>query len=73
MQNRMLGMSRIFSFAIVFGIVAAASCTVAQKADRPWMNKSLTPAERAELVLKQLTLKEKLSLVHGNGMAHAPQ
>jgi len=73
MQNRMLGMSRIFSFAIVFGIVASASCTVAQKADRPWMNKSLTPAERAELVLKQLTLKEKLSLVHGNGMAHAPQ
>jgi beta-glucosidase len=54
-------------------MIAAASCAIAQNADRPWMNTNLTPAERAELVLKQLTLKEKLALVHGNGMAHAPQ
>jgi beta-glucosidase len=73
MQNRMLGLSRVFSFIVVFGIIATASCVIAQNADRPWMNTSLSPAERAELVLKQLTLKEKLALVHGNGMPHAPQ
>jgi hypothetical protein len=37
------------------------------------MNPSLSPEERADLVLKQLTLDEKLALLHGNGMAHAPQ
>ena len=39
----------------------------------PWMNKNLTPDERADLVLKQMTLDEKISLLHGNGMAHASQ
>jgi beta-glucosidase len=37
------------------------------------MNPTLTPEERADMVLKQLTLDEKLALLHGNGMAHAPQ
>jgi beta-glucosidase len=32
------------------------------------MNKSLSPDERADLVLKQLTLDEKIELIHGNGM-----
>ena len=44
----------------------------AQSDDRPWMNPQLSPADRAELVLKQLTLDEKIALLHGNGMAHAP-
>ncbi len=35
---------------------------------RPWMNRNLSPDERAELVLKQLTLDEKIDLVHGQGM-----
>jgi beta-glucosidase len=38
---------------------------------RPWMNPNLSPDERADLVLKQLTLDEKIALLHGNGMAHA--
>ncbi len=37
----------------------------------PWMNANLSPDERAEMVLKQLTLDEKIALLHGNGMAHA--
>jgi beta-glucosidase len=32
------------------------------------MNTSLSPDERAGLVLKELTLDEKIGLVHGNGM-----
>ena len=39
-----------------------------QKQNFPWMNTSLSPDERAEMVLKQLTLDEKMDLVHGNGM-----
>jgi len=34
----------------------------------PWMNKSLSPDERADLVLKEMTLDEKIQLLHGNGM-----
>jgi beta-glucosidase len=41
------------------------------KLDGPWMNPSLSPDERAELALKQMTLDEKIALLHGNGMAHA--
>jgi beta-glucosidase len=37
---------------------------------KPWMDKSLSPDERADLVLKQMTLDEKILLLHGNGMAH---
>lgn len=33
-----------------------------------WMNKSLSPNERADLVLKQLTLDQKIDLIHGQGM-----
>ncbi len=32
------------------------------------MNTSLSPDERAEMVLKEMTLDEKIDLVHGNGM-----
>ncbi len=33
----------------------------------PWMNSSLNPDQRADLVLKELTLDEKIQLVHGIG------
>jgi beta-glucosidase len=33
----------------------------------PWMNKSLSPDERANLVLGQMTLDEKIQMVHGAG------
>ncbi len=39
-----------------------------QAISEPWMNRQLSPDQRAELVLKQLTLDEKIALVHGNGM-----
>ncbi len=55
------------------GIVAGANVLAAQVPNQPWMNTKLSPAERADLVLKQMTLDEKLALVHGNGMAHAAQ
>lgn len=40
--------------------------------DRPWMNTSLSPDERADLVLKQMTLDEKIDLLHGNSMPGWP-
>ena len=40
--------------------------------DHPWMNPKLSPDERAEMVLKELTLDEKIDLVHGEGMPGWP-
>jgi beta-glucosidase len=41
--------------------------------DKPWMNKSLSPDERAGLVLKEMTLDEKIRLLHGMGMPGWPR
>src|ERR1039457_5679511 len=31
----------------------------------PWMNKSLSPDERADLLIQQMTIDEKIQLLHG--------
>jgi beta-glucosidase len=72
MQNRTHSYLIVFSLVTIMALIASAVSAVAQDADRPWMNKSLSAGERAELVLKQMTLDEKLSLLHGNGMANNP-
>ena len=33
----------------------------------PWMNKALSPDQRADLLIAQMTLDEKISLLHGGG------
>jgi len=57
------------------GVLAllAFSGSVMTAQNRPWMNTSLTPAQRADLVLQQMTLDEKISLVHGEGMPGWPK
>ncbi len=60
--------SQAVSRAIV--VVALGTClsqhAIPQSA-RPWMNASLSPDARADMVMQQLTLDEKLQLVHGIG------
>jgi beta-glucosidase len=73
MQNRKLGFYLLCTVIAALGTIISTSVVAAQTADRPWMNSKLSPEERADLVLKQLTLDEKLALLHGNGMAHAEQ
>ncbi|HEY0760208.1 MAG TPA: glycoside hydrolase family 3 C-terminal domain-containing protein [Acidisarcina sp.] len=34
---------------------------------RPWMDKTLTPDQRADMVIEQMTLDEKIQMVHGQG------
>ena len=73
-------LSVLFTIIIIICVASASPAaaqnekkSVNQNANQPWMNPSLAPEDRAELVLKQLTLEEKISLLHGNGMAHAEQ
>ncbi len=46
---------------------AGGGPSAAEIASFPWMNTSLSPDARADLVLKQLTLDEKIDLLHGQG------
>jgi beta-glucosidase len=54
----------------IFTVVGAMAARPAgaEGAGRPWMDKSLSPDERAGLVLKEMTLDEKIDLLHGQGM-----
>jgi beta-glucosidase len=47
---------------------ARAAAQDQKPANHPWMNTMLSPDERAGLVLKEMTLDEKIDLLHGNGM-----
>jgi beta-glucosidase len=63
---------RILRCVCAAGLLVAASAlaqnSAAPKPDnRPWMNKSLSPDDRADLVIKQMTLDEKMTFVHGTG------
>src|SRR6202167_370785 len=73
MQNRKFGFYLLCTVIVALATIIATSVAAAQVADPPWMNPKLSPEERADMVLKQLTLDEKLALLHGNGMAHAAQ
>ena len=80
--NGMPGLKRMQGLQQLKGIVAIAVCAMsmslmAQDAAKvnqwPWMNAGLSADERAEMVLKEATLEEKIALLHGNGMAHVDQ
>jgi beta-glucosidase len=47
-------------------VPASAQSGARQKA--PWMNAALSPDERAALVLKEMTIDEKVSMLHGTGL-----
>ena len=55
-------------FLMLAPLLARPHPTESPKQTRPWMDRSLSPDERADLVLKEMTLDEKIGLLHGNGM-----
>jgi len=68
----------IFNWPMILGITAAAltmvlSAVSAQNPNQasnqalkgPWLDKSLSPDKRADLLIEQMTLEEKIALVHG--------
>ena len=59
-----------FVFFCLISIRLASPVALAQNSTHPWMDQALTADARVELVLKQMTLDEKLALLHGNGMPH---
>src|SRR5260370_7818687 len=63
---------KISSFCVAlalasFGHGAAHAEAKPDISKMPWMNKALSSDERASLVLGQMTLDEKIQMVHGTG------
>ncbi len=44
--------------------------SVGEHPAKPWMNTALAPDKRAELLLRRLTLDQKIQLMHGTGDPH---
>ncbi len=74
----------IFVLALVAALIATQTNVAAQQQPRhhlgekfdrnhPWMNTKLSPDERAAMVLKEMTLDEKIDLLHGMGMPGWPR
>jgi beta-glucosidase len=59
-------LSAVLAFAS-FGASQAQAQKQPDTAKMPWMNKALDPDQRADMVLHQMTLDEKIQLVHGTG------
>jgi beta-glucosidase len=68
------GIMRIGAVLVAFAFVVTGTWLPAQNvpAQRPWMNTKLAPEQRAALVVQQMTLDEKISLLHGEGMPGWP-
>jgi beta-glucosidase len=67
MNLRHVGFTFVASFAVAWSCGAAAD-----DADKPWMNTTLDADARAGLVVKQMTRKEKQTLVFGYFGTDAP-
>jgi len=60
----------IFAPAILLLVLSVATSPLAAVSQnstdsRPWMHRSLTPEQRADLLLHAMTLDEKITMVHG--------
>jgi beta-glucosidase len=58
-------------FTLPTFLLSLALCSWAQGGKTqtfPWSNTSLSPDERAAMVVKEMTLDEKITLLHGTGM-----
>jgi beta-glucosidase len=62
-------LNRFSTLSIMMLCVALPSWAQNGKTEsHPWSNPSLSPDERAAMVVKEMTLDEKITLLHGTGM-----
>ncbi len=83
-RRAIFAVAGIFVLALVAALIATQTNVLAQQQQRhhlgekfdrnhPWMNPKLSPDERAAMVLKEMTLDEKIDLLHGMGMPNWPR
>jgi beta-glucosidase len=66
-RSRSYRWSLLWLCVVTMGLPLFAQSGSQQKTSHPWMNTSLSPDERAALVVKEMTLDEKITLLHGTG------
>ncbi len=63
-----------FANLCCFALLLVSIPVLAQEAQKhPWSDTTLSPDIRADLVMKEMTLDEKIDLLHGNGMPGWPE
>ncbi len=61
-------LARFLTFTTLI-LTFSLSVSFAQSAgNHPWSNSSLSPDERASMVVKEMTIDEKINMLHGTGM-----
>jgi beta-glucosidase len=61
--------NRLFlSFLFFFLVFPTLVLSQNSETSHPWMNRSLSPDERAWMVVKEMTIDEKIQMLHGTGM-----
>jgi len=69
LRTTALAKSALFFLLTTSNFLLPSSAGAQSKAkQRPWMNTSLSSDQRAAMVVKEMTLDEKISLLHGTGM-----
>ncbi len=66
-QGRPL-LDRFFTLTLLILSFALNNSLAQSGKTHPWANSSLSPDERAAMVVKEMTLDEKISMLHGTGM-----
>jgi beta-glucosidase len=62
--------ARLCLLALTIPLLTLSVASFAQSGGKahPWSNPSLSPDERAAMVVKEMTIDEKITLLHGTGM-----
>ena len=61
--------NRLFlSFSFFFLVFPILFLSQNSETSHPWTNRSLSPDERAAMVVKEMTIDEKIQMLHGTGM-----
>ncbi len=68
MKNRIVCMAALATTLFAATAALAQFPGMPKPKHYPWSDASLSPDQRADLVLKEMTLDEKISLLHGQGM-----
>src|SRR5580693_902252 len=61
-------LNRFFTLTSIVLIVTLFSSAQSGDKTHAWSNSSLSPDERASMVVKEMTLDEKINMLHGTGM-----
>jgi beta-glucosidase len=61
-------LNRFFILSTIVATISLSAAFAQSGEKHPWSNSALSPDERASMVVKEMTLDEKINMLHGTGM-----